>query len=348
MKIENTITPQPLTTDGPSILHQVPPKVLETTDIELPKVLENAKQIIQKLTSFQVLSPVEGHNSIKNNISNEDNQTKNADNFQREKTPIAGPIASSGSFSHNEYNDSHSNQEIVNTMYKLMNLLDYSNKQIQQLKFKNMMLASSETERHHRQHVEENIQKQEFERIKSQLLSEKKMMIERIRATDTKVRKYKKRIMEKNIEINRLTRLLNDSTLDVTQLEVSSTEYTNSTTSSARMRTPDHEKNKEPGDMLRTLGVLASQVLNDDTEEISINRTILQSATKPENHDNSTEAEISYYQTNESIHNGPLIAGRKFNSIPILPEIKPINEKPAQIPRLRSFNTIDGSVKDIL
>ena len=243
--------------------------------------------------------------------------------------------------------------DVRTVVSSLVDALNNSSQQIQQLKFKNLMLSSNKNNLESRHEVEGNLQKHEYERIKTQMLHEKQNMIHNLNISNNKVQKYKKRIVEKNREINKLLKLLNDHSIDVTQIELSSIEP--SSTSSIRVKSPDDISKNRKADMLKALGVLATQVLNDDTEDGSINQTYIQSSMRAED-DNITEAEISVYQpynhANRNNENQPTTSSNvllhKFSNGPILPEIKSNSQlAPVVLPKMRSFSTIDNSSKKV-
>ncbi|CCF58891.1 hypothetical protein KAFR_0F02950 [Kazachstania africana CBS 2517] len=324
----------------PQILHISKSPVVH--DIELSKVLENAKDLMRKLLSSEgMMSPAEDHEFINKGTSN-----VNGDAYQHNLPPSndsnnnyrGGLLTSTNFVSNNKIQK----EEIVTTMDSLMRSIDFQLKQIQQLKFKNMMLSTNNIDAQSRLTVEENLQKHEHERLKSQLLSEKQTLMEQLKVSDNKVKKYKKRIVDKNREINRLLKLLRQNSVDVSQIEGISFD---SSTSSVRINTSESISRNKKSNMLRTLGVLATQVLNDNTEDTSANQTILQPIGKG---DDETEAEISFYTNNTE--NYPNTNNNVLTSLPNLPEVKissPNNApNPIVLPKMRSFSTVDGSVKD--
>lgn len=209
-------------------------------------------------------------------------------------------------------------RDIFNTIHSLVTSLRAAIIQIQQLKYKSMIQNTMNTEDiQSRINVEKNLQKQEFERIKSQLLIEKNSLLNKVTVNEKKIKKYKKRIIEKNLEINRLAKLLNENITDITYHDISSIDNSNSIASSSLKQTtiPSTEEelltirnntdSKDTSNMLRTLGALATHVLstNGDTEENSANRTLLLQHSKVED-DNNTEIEISFRNNNN--YNNPM------------------------------------------
>lgn len=253
-----------------------------------------------------------------------------------------------------ESNDNLQTNETESVINSLIDALTNSSQQVQQLKFKNMMLSSNKGNLQSRHEVEGNLQKYEYERVKTQMLQERQTMLQNLNVSNGKVQKYKKRIVEKNREINKLLKLLNENSIDVTQIELSSIEP--SSTSSVRVKSPEDISKNRKADMLKALGVLATQVLNDDTEDGSINQTYIQSSMRAED-ENVTEAEISAYQPynniNKNANGNPAVTSsnvllHKFSNGPILPEIKNNSQStPVVLPKMRSFSTIDNTSKKI-
>ena len=258
---------------------------------------------------------------------------------------------SSQNTGNNENLQTYETEAVVNS---LIDALTNSSQQVQQLKFKNMMLSSNKGNLQSRHEVEGNLQRHEYEHIKTQMLQERQTMMQNLNVSNGKVQKYKKRIVEKNREINKLLKLLNENSIDVTQIELSSVEP--SSTSSVRVKSPEDISKNRKADMLKALGVLATQVLNDDTEDGSINQTYIQSSMRAED-ENITEAEISAYQPYHNINkntnsNTPVTSSNvllhKFSNGPILPEIKNNSQStPVVLPKMRSFSTIDNTSKKI-
>lgn len=175
-----------------------------------------------------------------------------------------------------------SEEAVMTTISSLMKALNDSVRQIQQLKFKNMMLKSNSNDLQSTYAVEENLKKQQFERMKYQFLLEKEQLMEKLRAKEGKVAKYKSRVVEKNRQINKLTRILNDNSI----LDTSASEISESNTRRSVASIPLSTSSKhKTSDMLKTLGLLASQVLKDEVDDDSGNQTIPQVA------DNTTDSE---------------------------------------------------------
>lgn len=206
--------------------------------------------------------------------------------------------------------------EIFNITHSLVTSLRASIIQIQQLRYKSMIQNTTNSEDiQSRINVEKNLQKQEFERIKSQLLMEKNSLLNKVTINEKKIKKYKKRIIEKNLEINRLAKLLNENITDITYHDISSMDNSNSTVSSSLKQTPIPSREESftirttansanTSNMLRTLGALATHVLktNGDNEDTSANRTVLLQNSKLED-DNNTEIDISFQNNNYNNNN---------------------------------------------
>ena len=151
--------------------------------------------------------------------------------------------------------------------------------------------------------------RQEFERIKNQLLADKQNLIERLNISNGKVKKYKRRIIDKNREINRLIKVLRDNSVDYTQPDVSSVDFaTTSSTSSVHITAPEDTSNGKRTGMLKALGALATQVLNDDTEEASPSQTFMQSSVRTEDDNTTTEIEASTFYPQVLPANPPVAA----------------------------------------
>ena len=107
-------------------------------------------------------------------------------------------------------------RDINAVVSSLIHVLNQSVRQNQQLKLKNMILKSNSGDVQSRYEVEENLKKQQFERKKCQLFLERENLVKRIQTKDGKVAKYKNKIIEKNREINRLMRILNEHSISDT------------------------------------------------------------------------------------------------------------------------------------
>ena len=268
-------------------------------------------------------------------------------------------------------------KDVVVILNNMIKYLGETSSEVQQLKFRNMMLNANIATQESRREVEQNLQKQEFERIKNQLLADKQNLIERLNISNGKVKKYKRRIIDKNREINRLIKVLRDNSVDYTQPDVSSVDFaTTSSTSSVHITAPEDTSNGKRTGMLKALGALATQVLNDDTEEASPSQTFMQSSVRTEDDNTTTEIEAStfYPQVYQQIPQSrppqlplPLSQPQQqpqlvpqqpqqqqqqpasyfspYTAVPILPEIKsvPTGRSPTiTLPKMRSFRTIDG------
>ncbi|CCK68249.1 Fdo1p KNAG_0A05860 [Huiozyma naganishii CBS 8797] len=236
-------------------------------DMELSNVLLNAKQLLHRLSSEQVKSPAENLQGLHGSMLSP------PDRPLSEKATV-DQISSAA-----QVIDIPDQMGVLPVLKSLVYSLEFASRQLQQYKFKNMMLTSANNDNELRVNVERNLKKQELERMKNQLLMTKQNLNERLNSKDIKIRKYKKRIIEKNKEINKLARMLNISAAEINHNNGSSFEYSNSTISSLRTTTTaetsdthgDTSANRfQRSNMLRTLGALASQVLNDETETLPL------------------------------------------------------------------------------
>lgn len=239
---------------------------------DLDRTIVRAKSLLRKLNSGMVRSPVEEKNFAP--LEDSDGSEKSLAKHSINCAPRASEEAGSGTEAPEE--------SVMATISSLVGALDESMRQIQQLKLKNMLLKSNSDNLQSSYTVEENLRKQQFERMKYQFLLEKEQLIEKLRAKENKVAKYKSRVMEKNRQINKLTRILNSNAI----LDTSASETSDSTTRRSVSSIPLNSNSKyKTSDMLKTLGILASQVLKDEVDDDSGNQTILQVT------DNTTDSE---------------------------------------------------------
>lgn len=268
-----------------------------------------------------------------------------------------------GAILENKYDKGMPHKDVSVVVNSLVEVLNTYVRQNQQLKLKNMILTSNSGDLQSRYEVEENLKKQQFERMKCQLFLEKENLLKKLQLKDGKVVKYKNKIIEKNREINRLMRILNEhSILDTSQTSFNGGGSVNSSTGNAPGRTsppaakqkPQLSKNKEKAsDMLRTLGMLASQVLNDEADDDSANQTIVQA-------NNSSNRPVDCNTTEPEILHSPNVSAGTQNSESInqmrgTPEPRSsslganyfLKQLPIQMPKMKRFSTVDGTVKDI-
>lgn len=281
-------------------------------------------------------------------------------------------------------------KDISVVISSLIHVLNQNVRQNQQLKLKNMILKSNSGDVQSRYEVEENLKKQQFERKKCQLFLERENLIRRIHTKDGKVAKYKNKIIEKNREINRLMRILNEHSIsDTPKINDSSSHNdtngksdhdgkennnddssndnnsvptrvlkppsaSNSSTAASSMSSSTSNKEKA-SDMLRTLGMLASQVLNDEADEDSANQTTIQannSGLKGSADCNTTEPEI-LHSPNVSVTNpnSESVNGQsgepRSTSTGNSNYSNILKQLPTQMPKMKRFSTVDGTVKDI-
>lgn len=112
--------------------------------------------------------------------------------------------------------------------------------------------------------------------------------------------------------------------------------------------------------MLRTLGMLASQVLNDEADDDSANQTIPQANNSTSKHPadcNTTEPEILHSPNvsagvpNQESINGqsgePRSTTSTENGNRLTSGNRILKQLPVQMPKMKRFSTVDGTVKDI-
>ncbi|QLQ78061.1 hypothetical protein HG537_0A03080 [Torulaspora globosa] len=242
---------------------------------DLDLAIVRAKCVLRKLHAGTVRSPVEERKFSP--------LMEDLDVREKSVTKYCTPRDSMDSgYEEADTSTKSTEESVMATISSLVGALDESMRQIQQLKLKNMLLKSNSDNLQSSYTVEENLRKQQFERMKYQFLLEKEQLIEKLRAKENKVAKYKSRVMEKNRQINKLTRILNDNAT----LDTSASETSDSTTRRSVSSIPLSSNSKyKTSDMLKTLGLLASQVLKDEVDEDSGNQTILQVA------DNTTDSD---------------------------------------------------------
>lgn len=180
-------------------------------------------------------------------------------------TPVPESYDLNDSFCKHDTSLGINKYDLMNVLDSLMLLLTKSQEQIKQLKLKNLILGSNIDDTNSRHKVEADINNQQFERIKSRLLVENQDLTNIIRTKDSKVSKYKDKIIEKNKEINRLTRLLNE-TMITGNLHINSMPpLSNSSYVIKKSEQINQTGNMSYKDsnMLTTLGILASKVLNE-------------------------------------------------------------------------------------
>ncbi|CAL9736823.1 protein Fdo1p [Monosporozyma servazzii] len=362
----------------------------DKTTITLTQSLQAGKKLLNKLAkSNQLLTPLEKE-SMPNLLEKNKNNNNKYSSFPKDNSTLSLTTPESSQETDITLDESAKvkidETEILNTMQSLVTSLDLALKQIQQLKYKTMIQHDNDDAKS-RIDVEKNLQRQEFERVKSQLLLEKNSLLNKVFSNDNKVKKYKKRIVEKNLEINRLAKLLNENVTDITYHDISSLDYSNSSVSSAMKTTnptsaslmnQNLNKSKKTSSMLRTLGALASHVLknNEDSDDNSVNRTLLLHTSKIED-ENNTEAEISFLTNNHVSHlnDNSNVTGKtesilenhmadststpttkitrhtllnKTNNLPMPSNTtdKDESQKLIPLPKMSSFNTINGSIKN--
>ncbi|CEP61300.1 Fdo1p LALA0_S02e11320g [Lachancea lanzarotensis] len=225
-----------------------------------------------------------------------------------------------------------SKSELVESLGKLNRLLTSTHEQSKGLRFKNMMLASSLKDSSSRFEVESELQRQQFERIRCQLVMQTHHLHDKLRAQDLKLLKYKKTIREKNVEINKLRRLLNRSGSSNPPLLQNTPQ---SITKAPRLHRNSKLQHKN-SNMLTTLGLLASHVLGEP-KAVSTNV-------------DSTESDISHDSFfNRRPSTDTLPRSPHLLSIATLPRsstsMAPISEESSNhiLPKFRSFSAFTDS-----
>lgn len=284
---------------------------------ELNKAISSAKSLIRQLNSRLVKSPMDERTV--------DNLEESGLSFN--KSSLETP---SRDLDDHEYGEKQAvtEEKIIDTISSLVKVLDDSTRQIQQLKLKNMLLRSNSNDIQSTYEVEENLKKQQYERMKCQFLAENQQLVENLRIKEGKVAKYKSRIVEKNRQINKLTRILNEGS----GTESSSSQTPGSTSKEPARNVPSNNYKEKASDMLKTLGILASQVLNEEVDDDSGNQTIPQAA------DNTTDPEIVHAPIlGGQLSRAPL-GGRKGSDTP--------KDAPVELPEMRSFRTLNGVIRN--
>ncbi|CAI1640992.1 hypothetical protein SEUBUCD646_0M02810 [Saccharomyces eubayanus] len=310
----------------------------ENSGSDVQVVIQKASKLIQHLNNIGLMSPREDEHSQ----SASSQETLSIDNEPREQDDSGLLQANKNGLKkgvdvHSGLEDStYVEENMLNVLQSLVSHINQAINQIQQLKFKNMILASNENNLQSRHEVEDNLQKQQFERMKCQFLLEHKSLKDQLRKRDNKIVKYKQKIIEKNKKLNNLAKVLNQHAIsDTSQIDSfsSSIKKTPSVTTTPQEMKPD---------MLNTLGILATHVLKDEIDDDSGNQTILQLAAGSISNDcNTTELEItcSPEARKTIVHNRPSI---KVGLVQDSHENKTL-----RLPKMKSFSTIDGTIKDI-
>lgn len=310
----------------------------ESNGSDVQGVIQKASKLIGQLNNNGLMSPMEEEHSHPSS-SQETLTTEREPSEQDHPRPLQandGNIQKEANVYSGRRNSAYARENMLNVLQSLVTHLNQAVSQIQQLKFKNMILTSNENNIQSRHEVEDNLQKQQFERMKCQFLLEHQCLKAQLRKRDSKIVKYKQRIIEKNQKLNNLTKVLNQHAIsDTSQIDSfsSSIRKTPSSTTTPQEMKPD---------MLNTLGILATHVLKDEIEDDSGNQTILQLAAGSISNDcNTTELEItcSSEMTSAATNNRP---NGNIESVQGSHENKNL-----QLPKMKSFSTIDGTIKDI-
>ncbi|SCV16202.1 uncharacterized protein CGFF_05316 [Nakaseomyces glabratus] len=256
-------------------------------------------------------------------------------------------------------------KDVLEILRTLADRLNESTKQVQQLKYKNLLLSNKTSNENQMRHeVEENLKTQQFEKLKSQLYVENVHLNEQLHIKENKVTKYKKKIIAKNKHINQLMRLLNQTPqlLDSSQSESSMISNAREDTEEADTTIPITDSGERPNQLkLKHICMLASHVLKDENkaddtsgngdetrieEDDSVNRTILQSEVKSSNQE-VMDRSPTFARSLAPIL--PLNKKEELHSLRVvLPNIpRPEMKLDVKLPVMKRFNTLDGSVKDI-
>lgn len=311
----------------------------ETFSEHVQLVIEHAKHTIKRVKSQQSTQSLDGerNNTKKSAVSFDESDMIPVTAYPNQKMHPISPSEDTGACKPTtELHAIGKDGELVDTVENLIQLLGKSQEQVKQLKFKNFMLTAGLHDSDSRFEVEKNINKQQFERIKCQLILESQELLEKVRVQELKITKYKDKIIEKNKEINKLMRILNDSAVPNPYSSTSSPK------SVTKPRLHRNEKNRKDSNMLTTLGILASHVLNEGNDTV--------------NNIDNTESDISHDSVSNQNTVPNLPKAQHFVSMPVLPEARSSSLTPTsenstskqsfQLPKLRSFSTVDGTVKD--
>ncbi|CDO95087.1 unnamed protein product [Kluyveromyces dobzhanskii CBS 2104] len=286
------------------------------------------------------------------------------------------------------------NNDVTATIEHLVTAVTKSQERAKQLTLKNMFLVQNLNELQSGFRVEQNLAKQQFESMKYNLMIQKADLQRQLEGSSVKITKYRETIMSKNKEINRLSRLLNQSQVYNSRLSRPGS------VPSASVRKPyiSRQLHSSDSNMLNTLGILATKVLKEEQNPPHDNEHVcaLQSPLledKPENMDN-TESDISHDSTqlvnsSQQFNNTPnsttaniitSVASPPANQhlpslssvsdirpdahfvkiegtsnpklehreLPTLHLTRPDLPNGAVLPKLRSFNTADGTVKNVM
>lgn len=334
---------------------------------DLRLAISRAKQLIRELSSHVMKSPIEESSLLSSR--DEASQKDHNGNGHRSEPLNYNELAQNGTKTMNTStperkrifkesigipgHDLITDKGVLAIVTSLIKALEDSQRQTQQLKFKNMLIKSNSDDIQSTFEVEENLRKQQFERMKCQLLLDKQQLLDTVRLKESKIAKYKNRIVEKNRLINKLMRTLNENSIsDTLKNEDFPLGKQASDLSSKRSSFSRDRRN----DMLKTLGLLASQVLNDEIDDDSANQTIIQPASGKISDCNTTETDILNSpsvsinkQTQEQLSpSATYIPDRLSQSgTPIERSEDFLPSLPIQLPKMKSFSTVDGTIKDV-
>ncbi|CCD24990.1 uncharacterized protein NDAI_0E01740 [Naumovozyma dairenensis CBS 421] len=207
------------------------------------------------------------------------------------------PVNVKGSISHHAQakpgieNQVLSADEASATIVHLNKQLGRLQQLLNQKKLRNMLLENNAKSLKSNNEVERKLHKEQFDQMKYQSYLEKEKLLRNLRLKDMKIRKYKKRIISKNKEINRLTKILNDNSVKDNLRNLSpSVDRKESISSNSEIYSSQYT-GSTPTNKLRTLGVLATRVLNEESEGCSDAHTILEESDPSPVDPNATELE---------------------------------------------------------
>ncbi|AET40453.1 Fdo1p Ecym_6050 [Eremothecium cymbalariae DBVPG len=269
--------------------------------------------------------------------------------------------------------------ELVETLNLFIDLLCKSQEQVRQLKLKNLILSSNLKDIVSRTEVEMNLSKHLFDKVKCHLNIEKQELKDQVRNKDMKVMKYRETIIEKNKQINKLMRILNGTSSSKDNASLAS-----SVQGPRLVRTHDagHDSKlaRSDSNMLTTLGILASRVLGEEMDY-----THVQDSESDCSHSQDGQSSVLSAANSRSLRVPPkrqlqmssqrqpipsAIKAQHFHSMPVLSETRsdtttstsseaamaavPVTNSELRntphlnttLPKMPSFNTFDGSMKE--
>ncbi|AMD21745.1 HFL111Cp [Eremothecium sinecaudum] len=219
------------------------------------------------------------------------------------------------------------NTELLDSLNSLVDLLEKSQQNVRQLKLKNLLLSSNLKDIDSRKGVEMNLSKHLYEKVKLQLNIENQELKETIRLKDTKISKYRHTIIEKNKQINKLMRILNDTSSIESRsssLPLSSHNRPNLVIKNPR---DEHSLQRSDSSMLDTLGILASRVLSEENESAHSHEL-----TESDNYHSTDSSQSHLTSAQVQIQKSQVRCEGKLTQTKQLPSMK--------IPSLRKFSVL--------